>query len=541
MPFTGARICCPPLSQRRVRSAVNPTLYRFPVWALGLLAGLALLLSLSFAKALVFMWGQWSLDEFSHGYLIPFIAIFLVWQRRDALQRTPFKGSWAGLAVVVLGIGLDIAGRLTALFVIQHIALLVVLAGLVLALAGAQAFRILAAPVGVLVFMIPLPNILLNTLSSELQLISSSLGVWLMRLLGITVFLEGNVIDLGSYKLEVAEACSGLRYLLPLMTLAFLMACFYRAPWWKRIVLFLASIPITLLMNSLRIAAIGLMVDRFGPSMAEGLLHQVQGWMVFMLSIGVLLLVVRILSRIGGDRRAWRELFSLELPASTPAQAPRTARVLPAPLLCAGALIVAFSVAAFLMPSASGHVPARDSFASFPLQFGSWSGRREAMEPVYLDALKLDDYLMANYLGTDQRPVNFYVAWYDNQVAGNATHSPKGCLPGGGWRIEDFRETALKPIQIDGRPLRVNRALISYGDQHQLVYYWFQQRGRIVTSEYLVKWYLLVDAVTRHRTDGALVRLIVPISSTTSEADADRELQGFIAAIAPRLDRFVPG
>jgi exosortase D (VPLPA-CTERM-specific) len=541
MPFTGARICCPPLSLPSVRRAVNPPLYRFPVWTLGLLAGLAVVLSLAFANALVFMWGQWSLDEFSHGYLIPFIAIFLVWQRRDALQRMEFKGSWAGLAVVVLGIALDIAGRLTALFVIQHIALLVMLAGLVLALAGAQAFRVLAAPLAVLVFMIPLPIFLLNNLSSELQLISSSFGVWLMRLAGITVFLEGNVIDLGSYKLEVAEACSGLRYLLPLMTLAFLMACFYRASWWKRTVLFLASIPITLLMNSLRIAAIGLMVDRWGPAMAEGLLHQVQGWMVFMLSIGVLLLVVRLLSRIGRERRAWRELFSLELPAPAPAGVPRQARALPAPLLCAGALVVAFSGAAFLMPAPSGHVPARDSFASFPLQFGGWSGRREAMEPVYLDALKLDDYLMANYLGRDQRPVNFYVAWYDNQVAGNATHSPKGCLPGGGWRIEDFRQTALGQIQIDGQPLRVNRALISYGDQRQLVYYWFQQRGRIVTSEYLVKWYLLVDAVTRHRTDGALVRLIVPISATTSVADADHELQGFIAAIAPRLDRYVPG
>jgi exosortase D (VPLPA-CTERM-specific) len=502
---------------------------------------LGALLYLGFANAITFMWGQWSLDEFSHGYLIPFIAAFLVWQRRDALRQIEFKGSWAGLAVVVFGVGLDIAGRLTALFVIQHLALLVVLAGLVLALAGWRAFRILAPSLGVLVFMIPLPIFLLNNLSSELQLISSSFGVWLMRLAGISVFLEGNVIDLGSYKLEVAEACSGLRYLLPLMTLAFLMACFYRGALWKRIVLFLVSIPITLLMNSLRIAAIGLMVDRWGPAMAEGLLHQVQGWMVFMLSIGVLLLIVRVLSRLGPDRRPWRELFSLEMPPPAPVNVPRQARALPAPLLCAGAIVVAFSIATIVLPAPNGHVPERETFASFPLQLGGWSGRREAMEPVYLDALKLDDYLMANYVGSDQRPVNLYVAWYDNQVAGEATHSPKGCLPGGGWRIEDFRETPLNQVRIDAQPLRVNRALIEYGDQRQLVYYWFQQRGRIVTSEYLVKWYLLVDAVLRHRTDGALVRLIVPISGSTSEADADRELQGFIAAIAPRLERFVPG
>jgi exosortase D (VPLPA-CTERM-specific) len=525
------------------KTADSASLYAFPYWALGVLALIAALLYVCFAQAITFMVGQWSLDEFSHGYLIPFIAIFLVWQRRDALRHIAFNGSWLGPAVVLFGIGLDVAGRLTALFVIQHLAMLTVLAGLVLALAGWRAFRILAAPLGVLVFMIPLPIFLLNNLSSELQLISSSFGVWLMRLAGITVFLEGNVIDLGSFKLEVAEACSGLRYLLPLMTLAFLMACFYRAPMWKRIVLFLVSIPITLLMNSLRIAAIGVMVDRWGPAMAEGLLHQVQGWMVFMLSIGVLLLVVMGLSRIGRDRRPWRELFSLELPAAANVNLPRRPRGLPAPLLCAGTVVVAFSVAALAMPAPNGHVPPRDTFASFPLQFGNWTGRREAMEPVYLDALKLDDYLMANYVGGDdgRRAVNLYVAWYDNQVAGEATHSPKGCLPGGGWRIEDFRQTAISGVHIDAQPLRVNRALIEYGDQRQLVYYWFQQRGRIVTSEYLVKWYLLVDAVLRHRTDGALVRLIVPISPATSEAEADRELQGFVAAIAPRLDRYVPG
>jgi exosortase D (VPLPA-CTERM-specific) len=530
-----------PMDSPLANTTAAPPLYEFPYWAVAALLLLGALLCLGFANAIYFMWGQWSVEEFSHGYLIPFISAFLVWQRRDDLRRVEFKGSWLGLVVVLCGLGLDLVGRLTALFFIQHVAMLIVLAGLVLALAGWRAFRILAAPIGVLVFMIPLPIFLLNNLSSELQLISSRFGVWLMRLCGISVFLEGNVIDLGSYKLEVAEACSGLRYLLPLMTLAFLMACFYRAPWWKRIVLFLASIPITLLMNSLRIAAIGFMVDRWGPAMAEGLLHQVQGWMVFMLSIGVLLLVVMLLSRLGPDRTPWRERFSLELPAAPPVNAPHRARSLPAPLLCAGALVAAFSLATLIMPAPNGHVPPRESFASFPLQLGSWMGRREAIAPIYLDALKLDDYLMANYISAGSQPVNLYVAWYDNQVAGQATHSPKGCLPGGGWRIDDLREAPIDGVRIDARPLRVNRALIQYGDQRQLVYYWFQQRGRIVTSEYLVKWYLLVDALLRHRTDGALVRLIVPLSTSTSEADADRELRSFIADIAPRLDRYVPG
>jgi exosortase D (VPLPA-CTERM-specific) len=486
------------------------------------------------------MVGQWGMEEFSHGYLIPFISAYLIWQRRNLLRSLEFTGSWAGVIVVAAGIALDVAGRLASLYTIQHLALLVVIYGLVLSLTGGKAIKILAAPLGVLVFMIPLPNFILQALSADLQLISSTLGVWLIRLTGVSVFLEGNVIDLGNYRLEVAEACSGLRYLLPLMTLAFLMSCFFRAPWWKRTVLFLSSVPITLVMNSLRIAAIGVMVDRAGPSMAEGLLHQVQGWMVFMLSTGLLIAVVIALSRIGGDRSSWRQLFSLEPALPLPANLPRRRRSMPSQAYVAGAFVVLFGVVAAAMPASVGANPQRETFASFPLNFGDWQGRREVMDSAYMDTLKLDDYLLADYVHPRVSPVNVYVAWYNSQSTGEATHSPRTCLPGGGWRIEDFRQITVEQMRVEGQPLRVNRALIRYDDKRQLVYYWFQQRGRVVTNEYLVKWYLLVDSIRRHRTDGALVRLIVPVPPAMSLEEADRELQSFITAIEPRLERYLP-
>jgi exosortase D (VPLPA-CTERM-specific) len=524
--------------------------FEFSPWTFGVLAGLGVILYLAFDKAILYMVSQWNVEEFSHGWLIPLISGYLVWQRRASLQRLEFRGAWSGLLIVLTGLILNAVGSLSALYVLQHLALLVVIAGLVLAFTGWMGLRLLAVPLGILIFMVPVPNVLLNPLSSQLQLLSSSFGVALIRSVGISVFLDGNVIDLGSYKLEVAEACSGLRYLFPLMTLAFLMACFYRAAFWKRALIFLSSIPITLIMNSLRIAAIGVMVDRWGIGMAEGLLHQVQGWMMFMISTGTLVLEVMLLTRLSGERRPWRELFSLESAPSLPAQLTRRRRILPAPLWAAGAAIAVFSAAALAMPTQDLKVPARDSFTSFPLQLANWSGQRQAMERVYLDALKLDDYVLANYVrerpGADRQQgaggaVNLYIAWYDSQNAGEATHSPRACLPGGGWRIVDLRQRSLHGLQVGTQPLRVNRALIEDGDQRQLVYYWFQQRGRVVTSEYKVKWYLLVDSLLRHRTDGALVRLIVPIGTGASVEDADRELAGFAATLVPSLTRYVPG
>jgi EpsI family protein len=218
---------------------------------------------------------------------------------------------------------------------------------------------------------------------------------------------------------------------------------------------------------------------------------------------------------------------------------PSERRALPPSLLVASAVMLLFSAAALSMPAPRAATLQRESFTTFPLQLDGWSGRREAMNGVYLDTLKLDDYLLANY-ARGGAPVNLYIGWYATQSAGAATHSPRACLPGGGWRIVDLHRTPIEQVRVGAGPLQVNRALIASGEQRELVYYWFVQRGRIVTSEYMVKWYLLVDSLLRHRSDGALVRIVVPIPAGVFDGDADRDLQSFASAIAPQLSRFIP-
>ncbi len=174
------------------------------------------------------------------------------------------------------------------------------------------------------------------------------------------------------------------------------------------------------------------------------------------------------------------------------------------------------------------------------MQLGGWAGRSSSMEGVYLDALKLDDYLLADYANGGGAPVNLYIAYYNSQRKGEAVHSPRSCLPGGGWQLRDFDQRTLRGVKIDGQPLRVNRTLIELGDQRELVYYWFEQRGRVITNEFAVKWYLFWDSLTRRRTDGALVRLITTLPPGGNESDADRRLADVAARIAPTLTRYVP-
>ncbi len=535
---------------------MTPTLFSFTRAQLIAAAVGALLFSAVFQGTFELLYATWQRAEYSHGILIPFISAFLLWQRRDAFGQVPFEGSWSGVALVVLGLALYFLGFMASITTLDAYALVCVIAGCLLAVMGWKAFKPALVPIALLLLMVPLPTFFYNNLSSHLQLISSQIGVAVIRLFGISVYLEGNVIDLGSYKLQVVEACSGLRYLFPLMTLGVLMTCFFRGKAWMRWVIFLSTIPITVLMNSFRIGAIGVLVDKFGKEQADGFLHDFEGWVIFMACFILLVIETWLLLRLSGERRSLRDVFTVELPAPRPRGAPVQARRLGKPAFAALALLVLAVYPALSMPERVEIKPARTPFAQFPLQIAGWQGRRDSLERMYLDVLQLDDYILADYILPDYglpdygkprsegaRPgaavVNFYSAYYASQRAGQSAHSPRSCLPGGGWRILELDRRPVNVSTAHGM-LQVNRALIQHGSSRQLVYYWFQQRGREITSEYLVKWYLFTDALTRNRSDGALVRLITPLQEGEDAAGGDARLSEFAQEVAPLLGKYVP-
>jgi exosortase D (VPLPA-CTERM-specific) len=521
----------------RLRLASPITLYS--LFALALIAAIV-----PFAPVLSRLYSIWNLKpEYSHGLIIPIISAVLIWQQREQLRRLPFTGSWLGLGLIAAGLILRYIGEISTLQTVQHYAFLLVIYGLVLALTGPVIFRRLWMPLLILVFAIPLPSFFDNALSLQLQLLSSQLGVWVIRAAGISVLLEGNIIDLGSYQLEVANACSGLRYLFPLMTLAFIVAYVFRAPMWKRVVLFVSSIPITVIMNSLRIGLIGITVDRWGQKMAEGALHDFEGWVVFMFSVGVLILTAAALNRLGGSQLKWSAAFNFQLTSprredSSAAAAPVPPQAVPRSFVVAAGLVLIGAVAGAAVPAPHVSSPERVAFAEFPTRFGAWVGRREVLEPIYLDALALDDYVIATYHDGGTTPVNFYSAYYRSQDSTRAVHSPHDCIPGGGWQITKFEQRSFPGTAAGSFP--VNRAVIQLGSARQIVYYWFEERGRHLTNEYVVRWFLFWDALTKHRTDGGLVRLVAPWPAGASEEGVDAQVRALGNQIVPTLGRYIP-
>ena len=522
-------------------SASSKVLKESMVFWLALVIASALLGFIYFdgLQLMVKWWGE--REEYGHGFLIPVIAAFLIWQKSDKLEQIKFNGSWLGVALTVFGLFLYYAGELSSLYTIIQYAFVVAIFGIALSLMGREGFKVIFVPLLMLFFMIPLPNFIFNNLSSELQLISSEIGVAVIRLFDISVYLEGNVIDLGVYKLQVVEACSGLNYLFPLMTLAFISAYFFTGAFWKKTIIFLSSIPITILMNSFRIGAIGVTVEYWGPDMAEGFLHDFEGWVVFMSCIAILIGEMWVLAHIGKDKLPLREAFGLDFPELTPEDAEIEYRKIPKSFYASLSVIVLVAVSVFVMPEQVEVEPERKQYTQFPLEFDRWQGKTGYLEQIYIDALKLTDYIMNDYQSSDGGTVNLYSAYYSSQKKGASAHSPRSCIPGGGWRIASLTQKVIEGVSVDGTPLEVNRLVIQKDEVKQLVYYWFQQRGRVVSNEYMMKWWLFWDSMNDHRTDGALMRLTTILQPGQDLSIADKRLSEFSREIAPILPEFVPG
>jgi exosortase D (VPLPA-CTERM-specific) len=393
-----------------------------------------------------------------------------------------------------------------------------------------------------LVFMVPFPPFILNNLSSKLQLISSWLGVEFIRACDIMVYLEGNVIDLGSYKLQVVDACSGLRYLFPLASLSFLCAYLFKGPWWQKILIFLSSAPLTIFMNSFRIGVIGIMVDNWGTKMAEGFLHDFEGWIIFLFCMALLFLEMWLFSRLSGRKVAFNELVLIPSEWSGNGKQAAPKAVYNKSIVPMLVLLLSTGIVSNYVQGREDIIPERKAFLNFPLHLGKWQGRNDYLSQEYLDGLRLTDYAIINYaLPETQGNVNFYSAYYQSQRKGVSVHSPKGCIPGDGWQIIQFGQNAIPDIKLESNSIDVNRAVIQKGNNRQLVYYWFQQRGRSITNEYLVKWYLFYDAISMNRTDGSLIRLVTSVGEGEDITLADQRLRTFLKDVVTELPAYIPG
>ena len=455
-------------------NATSRTLSGSPPYGLALLLLTVLMAIPVFWIGLRSLGEAWATPEYSHGPLIPLISLYLF--LRELRSETPLDLSTVrkrlpGLLIMAAALLVAMLGNLARIPDIVTYALIVWIGGLVLAVFGWDRGIRHQLPVLHLVFMLPLPQFVYWQLTTFLQLVSSEVGVWFIKIMGISVHLAGNVIDLGIYKLQVAEACSGLRYLFPILSFSYLFAILYRGPFWHKVVLFVLAAPLTVFMNSFRIGMIGVLVNSYGIEQAEGFLHTFEGWAIFGACIAILFLTAIALQRLTPNPLPLGEAIDFDTTGlggilAGVARLPASA-ALAGTVLMTGAASLAWSA---VDADDRSVVVERERFALFPQTVGEWVGRPTYLEPQIEEVLGADDYLNATYVSPDGDAVNFFSAFYASQTKGEGIHSPEVCIPGDGWEIAELDDYTIELPDTPYGIFEVNRAIIQKGLSMQLVY-----------------------------------------------------------------------
>jgi len=261
-----------------------------------LVAWFGALLLLCYGSILDRMGVQWATDEnMGHGFFVPLVAGYIAWQRRDTLTFDPRRGNLWGLVIVVAAALLSLVATLGAELFTARLSFVVALFGVILYLGGTRWIKTLLFPLALLLFMIPIPTIIYAQLTLHLQILASQLGEILITLMGIPVLRAGNTLQLPSQTLDIAEACSGIRSLLSLMFLSLVFAYFMDKKVWMRWALLVATVPIAIGANGIRVALTGLLSE-INIKFAGGMYHETEGYIVFIVALGALLLTHRLLN-----------------------------------------------------------------------------------------------------------------------------------------------------------------------------------------------------------------------------------------------------
>jgi exosortase len=255
-------------------------------WRVGVLTCLILVMYFAVLRKLMRDW--WYIPDFSHGLLVPFFSAYLIWKRKDRLKSLPSAPSWIGFPIILFALGILIAGSYGAELFLPRISLLFLLAGVIVTFRGWNQLRVLAFPLLVLILALPIPEIIFNQITIPLQLLASRLASDILPLFNVPVLRQGNVIYLPSMPLEVAEACSGIRSLMSLGTLAIFYGYFLENSITRRVILAFFSIPIAVAANAFRIVGTGLCVQYWDPAKALGFFHEFSGWVIFLVSLAIL-------------------------------------------------------------------------------------------------------------------------------------------------------------------------------------------------------------------------------------------------------------
>lgn len=283
------------MSQKGREPSGAPPLPTWVAWAVVL--GLLAWVYAPHVAGMVAVW--WNDPNYSHGFLVPIISAYLIWRQRKELAEEPRKANFLGLAVMAAGLAVLVTGQLAHEFYLRRISLIPVMWGLVLLAWGWHVARRVLFAFTYLILMVPLPYLLYDAVAFPLRLVAAQAAAWGIRLFGIPVYLEGNVIHLPNLVMNVVDACSGIRSLISLLAVGVILAYLILPSRWLKVVVVLLVPPVAVFTNAVRVTMAGVLSQWVGPETLEGVMHDFVGWLVFMAGFVLLLAITLLLKRLG--------------------------------------------------------------------------------------------------------------------------------------------------------------------------------------------------------------------------------------------------
>lgn len=486
---------------------------------------------------------RWPDFAFRFQMIVPVAALLLMLQVMRSVPPAEERGggSWLGVAGMVAALLLAIFGTMLQIDHVVMVAMIGWVAALLVTCFGLKHAFWFWAPVGSLFLLLNPPPFIRIPFNRLLDTLAAELGMIPLRLMGVPVRLEGQFIDFGVHQQRIADVMASQNVFLMVLLACFAFATVYRGPLWSRVMPLMLAVPVLVLLAAVRIAILGAVVGGSGDAVGW-VLRASDGLVFFGVAVLLLLLLVAAARRIAGERAPLRGRFDVD-PLDALSQGRRILTIRPTTQLTVAAIATAVLAAAFLIgPSRAAVAVPREPFAAFPAEVAGWTGNRGTISDETAGVLNADDYVLIDYHHPDERvAVNLWSAFYHTQDRDKGgIHSPEVCLPLDGWNIVSVTPTEVVLPDTQMGRVTLNRAVIRKGDMTALVYYWFDGRGRRLAGEWQAKIYLKLDALTKRRTDGALVRYVTAILPDEPEAAADARLRRLMAATVDELPRFVP-
>jgi exosortase D (VPLPA-CTERM-specific) len=360
-------------------------------------------------------------------------------------------------------------------------------------------------------------------------------GELILRIWGISAYIEGNIIDLGVTQLHVVDACSGLRYILPLFALGVIFAFFFEKVRWKQCVLAISTIPIAITINGFRIGMTGILTRWLGKTAAEGFFHDFSGWLIFIFAFAMLFglhrlmkAVFRVVMPVTSERTDVRKTETVSRAGNN------TVPVIASSLLLTLVGTLSFSVAALPSMSLPG------GFAAFPMVIDDWKGRTETMDQNIVKLSGAEEALNAVFKNEKGEVISLYVGYRGSPFleSENFFHSPNVCIPSSGWKVLSIGKRRIPDVPNFGNVV-VSEMVIERMGHRELVYFWFQTKNRFSHNVNINRFHLSLHAIGRDNTHDVFIRPIAEIGSSERVEDTKARLDGFVRAMMPALLGFL--